>query len=237
MEDKFNEIIKKIGETFNPVSIFLYGSRARTDFLQESKYDCGLLYFRNNGIAASEVEKIIVGSNINLKLIEYEKFMEYEFEVLFPELIFFRDIIGMGKTVFGKEIVEKLRPAPISILDVLEEFRFETGLAHASMLSFKRKELVTAKKEFCKSCLYAVRCLIILQTKQFPFTYEQIYKFSLTLKLGKQYNEVIKHAFEVRKSGDIQESYLHDNTLFLNEAVREKIVEKLKAEGNAVLIA
>ena len=40
------KVIKLLNKYFNQISIFLYGSRTRTDFLKRSDFEIGVLFFK-----------------------------------------------------------------------------------------------------------------------------------------------------------------------------------------------
>ncbi|MFZ2969968.1 MAG: hypothetical protein WA063_02365, partial [Minisyncoccia bacterium] len=128
-----------------------------------------------------------------------------------------------------------LKPPSISALDLLEEVRFESGLALASVFSFRRNDMDTSKEEFSKSCLFGLRCLVILEVKQFPYSFEQIHRSFSLLKID-AYKDLINNAFEIRKGGEMQEHYVYQNISFLNQVVKRKILEKIRAEGSPALI-
>lgn len=236
MDEKINEMIAGIGRQLNPVSMFLYGSRARGDHYEGSDYEIGVLYSRDKKISRTEIRNLNTLDNAYFYPFEYEGFLNYNIDTPFTENIYFRDIIGMGKTVFGKNVVENFKSPSINTLDLLSEVRFESGLALASVFSFRRNDIVTSKEEFSKSCLFGLRCLIILETKQFPYSFEQIYKSFSLLEID-EYKDLIDNAFEIRKGGEIQESDLYRNISFLNRIVKRKILEKVRSEGNSDLIS
>lgn len=223
------KLTKKINEQFQPVSIFLYGSRARTDYLEQSDYEIGVLYRQDKKISRIELKKINSSKNINLYPFEYEDFIKYKIDTPFPENIYLRELILSGKTISGKQVIETLKPPPLKLIDLLQRIRFDTGFALAAVLSHRRKDSITARIEFSKSCFFGVRCLIILEKKEFPLTYEDIYKISTDIELG-EYAEIVKHAVDVRKGIEVSELYLYKNISLLN-LIKEKILSAF-AEGN-----
>lgn len=235
MDENISETIEKIGRELDPVSMFLYGSRARTDYSEGSDYEIGVLYSRDKKISRTQLKSLSSLKNAYFYPFEYESFLNYNIDTPFTESIYFRDIIGMGKTLFGKNIIENLKPPSISALDLLEEVRFESGLALASVFSFRRNDMDTSKEEFSKSCLFGLRCLVILEVKQFPYSFEQIHRSFSLLKID-AYKDLINNAFEIRKGGEMQEHYVYQNISFLNQVVKRKILEKIRAEGSPALI-
>lgn len=235
MDTELKELVGKIETAFNPVSIFLYGSRARTDFLERSDYEIGVLYQKDRKISRVELKGLNPNKSINLYPFEYESFINYKIDTPFPESIYFRELIQGGKTIAGKEVVEQLVPPPITVIDLLQRIRFDSAFALSAVLSQRQNDLVTSSTEFTKSCLFGLRCLIILEKRKFPLTYNDIYYTGMTMDLG-EYVEVVKHAMEVRKGADPQELMLYKNISFLNKMVRDKILSKFQLEGDIIVL-
>jgi len=235
MDKKLVETIEAITEKFDPVSIFLYGSRARTDSLSRSDYEVGVLYKRAEKISRTDLKTINRHIDVVLYPFEYEDFLNYKTDTPFPENIYFRELIEAGKTLYGEQVIENLQPPKITTLDLLQRIRFDTGFALAAILSKRNGDEITAATEFSKSCLFGVRCLIILETKRFPLTYDDIYEQSKKLDLG-EYREVVDHAFAVRKDEKIDENYLYRNISLLNKLIKNRILESLQKDGDKVLL-
>ena len=235
MDKKLEETIKAITEKFDPVSIFLYGSRARTDSWSRSDYGVGVLYKRDKKISRSELKEINQFKDVVLYPFEYEDFLAYKIDTPFPENIYFRELIKAGKTLYGDKVIENLEPPKITTLDLLQRIRFDTGFALAAILSKRNGDEITAATEFPKSCLFGVRCLIILDTKNFPLTYDDIYEQSKKLDLG-EYREVVDHAYAVRNGEKIEENFLYRNVSLLNKVIKNRILESLQKDGDNVLL-
>ncbi|MBI4120508.1 MAG: hypothetical protein HY454_03510 [Parcubacteria group bacterium] len=235
MDTKLEETIKAITEKFDPVSIFLYGSRARTDSLSRSDYEIGVLHKRDKKISRTELKEANQHKNIVLYPFEYEDFLAYKIDTPFPENIYFRELVEAGKTLYGEKVIENLKPPKITTLDLLQRIRFDTGFALAAVLSKRNGDEITAATEFPKSCLFGVRCLTILETKSFPLTYDDIYEQSKRLDLG-EYRGVVDHAFAVRKGEKIDENFLYRNVSLLNKIIKNRILESFRKEGNRELI-
>jgi len=235
MDKKLEATIKAVTEKFDPISIFLYGSRARTDSLSRSDYEVGVLYKRDKKISRSELKEINPYKDVVLYPFEYEDFLAYKIDTPFPENIYFRELIETGKTLYGEKVIENLEPPKITTLDLLQRIRFDTGFALAAILSKRNGDEITAATEFPKSCLFGVRCLIILDTKSFPLTYDDIYEQSKKLDLG-EYREVADHAFAVRKGEKIDENFLYRNVSLLNKVIKNRILESVQKDGDKILI-
>ncbi len=235
MDAKLEKTIEIISRKFDPVSIFLYGSRARSDFLEQSDYEIGVIYRRSKKISRSELGELNPYKDVILYPFEYEDFIDYKIDTPFPENIYFRELIVAGKTLYGKEIIENLEPPKITTVDLLQRINFDIGFALAAILSNRNGDKVTAASEFTKSCFFGVRCLIILENGEFPTTYNNIYEESQKINLN-GYQEVVDHALDVRRGGEINEKFLYQNISLLNQIVRYRISSSLKEKGNKNII-
>lgn len=236
MDPKLQETLDAITSNFDPVSIFLYGSRARTDALDRSDYEVGVLYKREKKISRVELKAVNPHTEVVVYPFEYEDFVTYKIDTPFPEAIYFRELIGAGKTLYGEQIIEHLQPPKITTLDLLQRVRFDTAFALAAILSKRNGDEITASTEFSKSCLFSVRCLIILETKHFPFTYDDIYEQSKAVDLS-GYRQVVDHAFAVRKGAKpLDENFLYRNVSLLNKVIKNRIVDSMQKEGNKELL-
>lgn len=235
MITNLKETIKTIAEKFDPVSIFLYGSRARTDSLAQSDYEVGVLYKRDKKISRKELKEINKNIDVVLYPFVYEDFLVYKIDTPFPETIYFLELIKTGKTLYGEQVVEHLKPPKITTLDLLQRIRFDIGLALAAVLSKRNGDEITAAAEFYKSCLFGMRCLVIFETRNFPLTYNEIYEQSIRLSLG-EYKDVVEHAFAVRNGKNIDENFLYQNISLLNKVVKNRILESFQKEGNRELL-
>jgi len=74
--DKLNIVLDKLESLYRPVSIFLYGSRARKDFLPNSDYEIGVLMRKKNYIRRNEIKKAINIRGFSVYPFEYERFIK-----------------------------------------------------------------------------------------------------------------------------------------------------------------
>lgn len=233
---KLQSVLDRLEKICNPISIFLYGSRARTDFLKRSDFEIGVLIPKRRYVSRSEIKKLINEKGFNIYPFEYEDFLKYKIDTPFPKAIYLRELILGGKTLRGKKVIENMKPPEIRVLDVIQNIRFELGLALASRFSYSNNDKITASLEFSKSCLFGVRCLEILKLKKFPLTYNEIYNLSRKLKLG-DYQNLVKNAYNLRLGRTkLKEGYLFKNISFLNEFIEPQIISYFEKYGNRILI-
>lgn len=230
------EIINLLNEDFKPISIFLYGSRARTDFTERSDFEIGVLFSKENYVGRREIKKVVDKKGVNIYPFEYENFLKGKIDTPFQKKIFLRELILSGKTISGEKIIEKMKPPQISVIDLIQDLRFNLGYALASVISHRNKDKKTASTEFYKSCLFGTRNLIILKLKKFPLTYDEILSLSKKLEL-EDYKKLVKEAYSVRKGGaEYKNKDLFQNISYLNEFIQPMLLEYFERKGNEVII-
>jgi predicted nucleotidyltransferase len=231
------EIIELLNKHFKPISIFLYGSRARTDFTKRSDFEIGVLFSKDNYVGRSEIKKVISKRRgFNIYPFEYEEFLQEKIDTPFQKKIYLHELILSGKTLAGEKVIEKMKPPQISIIDLIQDLRFNLGYALASVISHRNGDKKTASIEFYKSCLFATRTLIILKSRVFPLTYDEILQNSKKLDLG-EYRELVEKAYRIRNDKtEYEEKDLFQNISYLNEFIEPLILEYFEKNGNKLLI-
>jgi predicted nucleotidyltransferase len=229
------KILKKIYEETLPISIFLYGSRARTDFKNDSDYEIGIIYKRENKISRSELTKKYGNKNLSLYPFIFEDLEKYNIDTPFPKAIYIKELVETGKTIFGEKILENMESPKITTVDLIERTAFDVATAFAAVRSFRNKDLISTSLNF-KSALFGTRVLEILKLKKFPYTYDEIFDLSKELNLDKEYGELLEVAIKVRNKGKIEEKYLFKNISFLNKIVMNEIKDDYKNNGDRIIL-
>jgi len=234
---KLDIILDKIEKLCNPVSIFLYGSRARTDFLKRSDYEIGVLMKKNKYVSRSEIKEKINEKEFNIYPFRYEDFIRGKLDTPFQKSVYLREIVEAGKTLRGKKIIERMKSPAIKVIDIMQDLRFNLGRAFDAMHSYRNGDKFTASYEFYKSCMFGLRCLEILKLKEFVVSYDDIYKLSKKLKLNKDYKDLVYTAYKARKIlRPFQYKDIFTNISFLNNFIEPQIMNYFKKNGNKVLI-
>ena len=216
-------------------SMFLYGSRARTDYKEDSDYEIGVLYKKENKVSRSEIAKLHNFENVNIYPFIVEELAKYNLDTPFPKTIYLKELIETGKTIFGEKILENMEPPKITLMDLLERTVFDLATGFAAVRSFRNEDLISASLNL-KSALFGVRVLEILELKKFPYTYDEIFELSKNLELEKEYKKLIEHAYNVRRGEKIKEKYLFKNISFLNQEVLERIKKEYKEKGDIEIL-
>jgi len=233
-DKKLNIIISKL-KKFNPESIFLYGSRARTDFLDKSDFEIGIIFKEKNYVGRCELKRVIDKEGVNVYPFILEELKKGNFDTPFSKKIYLRELIENAKTIMGKEIIENLEKPPIETIDLIRDIGFYIGRALDSVLSSREGDKINANQFFYKSNLFGARLLIILELNKFPVEYPGIVKLSNGLRIDKEYKELIKKALKSRETGVYEEIDLFKNISFLNKIVEGKIMQEFKEKGNKII--
>lgn len=229
------EVLDKIARQTKPVSIFIYGSRARKDFKKDSDYEVGVIYKQENYIHRRELKKMHSLDCLNIFPFFYKDFIKHQIDTPFPKAVYLRDVILGGRTFSGVKIVENTKPPSVSLTDLLEVVIFQQAYALAATHSFKQGDLVTSATHFIKSLLYALRVLVIIGKKKFPLTFDEIVKEAKGLKLKEEDVDLIQHAIDVRNGIRPELDKLYANISFLNMVVLKKVKKNL-LKGNRVIL-
>jgi predicted nucleotidyltransferase len=209
--------VEKIIKKYDPQSIFIYGSRARGDNFPESNWEIGVLSDQKN----SSIKGVFFFS--------YSDFKKGLIDSPFPTEIYLRELSMSAKTLYGKKVVENFKPPSITALSLLERINFDCAIS-LGVIKEKNKEY------FYKSSLFGIRNLIILKKKIFPLTYEDIFKASFDLNLGK-FNYLPKKAYQTRiKKDEPTISDYKNNITFNNYIIRKRIKKFYEENGSKVII-
>jgi predicted nucleotidyltransferase len=234
MDKKIYSILEKIFKETKPVSIFLYGSRARTDFKIGSDYEIGIIY-DGNKVSRSELKEKHNLESLVLYPFELKSLKNYDLDTPFPKTIYLKELIETGKTILGEKILENMESPKITTIDLIESTSFEIATAFAAVRSFRNNDLISTLINF-KSALFGARVLEIFKLGKFPYTYNKIFELSKKLDLNDEYRDLLKAAINVRNNGEIEEKYLFKNISFLNQIVMKEIKNDYYKNGDKIVL-
>lgn len=236
MVEHLNSILNRIEKFFSPKSVFLFGSRARGDYLRTSDYEIGVLFNKKDYINEERLNHIVKPpSCIHIYPYEYKKFIKGKIDIPFPVNIYLREIIITGKTLRGEKILEKIIPTPITVVDMLQDIKFSLARGSDAIVSHRNGDKKTASILFYKSCLFGTRDLIILLLKKIPTSYFNIYKLSKKINL-KEYRKLVYSAYQVRNGDQLNQIDLFKNIIYLNKFIEKKVNTYYKKWGDKILI-
>lgn len=236
MMKKLDTVLKKILEICDPVSVFLYGSRARADFLKSSDFEIGVLIPTDRYVSRSELKRAVGEDGINIYPFRLEDFKSGIIDTPFQKIIYLRELVSAGKTLHGEKVVENMKAPAITVVDVMQDLRFNMGYALGALISHRNKDFKTASLEFYKSCLFGTRSLLILKKRKFALSYDEIFLLSKELNLD-VYSNLVKTAYDCRV-GKVKysEMDIFQNISYLNKFIESELVKYFKKYGNKTLI-
>ena len=230
------EIVNLINKHFKPISIFLYGSRARGDFVEGSDYELGVLFPRKSYVRRSKIKEVVDKKGFSIFPFEYESFLLGDIDTPFQKNIYLHELVLSGRTLSGKRVIENMDAPQIRTIDLIQDLRFNIGYSLASVISHKNKDRRTASAEFHKSCIFGTRDLEILQLRVFPGGFDNISDLSKRLNLGK-YSSLVEKAFSARvDKREYEECDIFENISYLNKFIEPVLLDFFEKYGNAVLI-
>ncbi len=233
--NNIQQIISDLLKFTNAKSIFLYGSRARADFYSESDYEIGVLMEKNKYVSRTEIKDYLKTKEVNIFPFIYEDFIAGKADTPFQKSIYMRQIIEAGRTLAGEKIIENLKPPAISMLDIIQDVRFNLGYALAATHSYRNGDNATASLHLAKSCLFGTRDYIIFKIQEFPISYDEIINASNKLDLGEN-KELPIYAYKLRKQEvNLDEAILFKNISYLNQFIEKQLLEVYKEKGNITL--
>ena len=234
MEEKIHVVLEKIWQETKPVSIFLYGSRARTDFKIDSDYEVGVIYNKQK-MSRSDLVEMHELKNLVVYPFLLDDIKNGNLDTPFPKAIYLKELIETGKTLLGEKVLENMKAPEIKIVDLMERASFDIATAFAAVRSYRNGDLISTSINF-KSALFGARVLEILKLKKFPYTYDEIFQVSKQLNLDEEYNELLEQAMKVRQGGKIQEKWLFKNISFLNQVVMKEVKKEYLEDGDKVIL-
>lgn len=229
------QFLEQLFDDLKPISIFLYGSRARMDFLENSDYEIWVLMKDSAYMNRAELSKKYNWYHVKLYPFKESEFSKHNIDTPFPKGVYFYELWTSAITLFWDKIVENLKWVELTLMDLLLRVRFDIWVAMMSVLSLRNKDKKTAFDWITKSCLYWLKSLEILQLWIFPKWYDAIYQESSKLKLWK-YKSLVDYVYSSRKTGVLpDEKYFYKNISFLNNYVETELLNYYEEHGNVVL--
>ncbi len=234
IQDSVENIYKKT----NPLSVFLYGSRAREDHRQNSDFEVGLIYPEKSRVRREDLAAMHTFSNLNLYSFTQESLKKYSIEVPFPKIVFLRELFENGSVVLlGKSLKEIIGPPPVSVSDMFEEVVFNRARSLGSLLSFRNKDVTTATDQIVKACAYALKMYLLLKTKQLFSRYDIVFTHPELIKLEPEYQNTFSRIYEIR----MQKKPLDLNLIFsvmtvIDKKVYEPVKKLASADPHAIIL-
>jgi predicted nucleotidyltransferase len=133
------KVAKEIYEKFKPISIFLYGSRARTDFKEDSDYEVGFIQNKKGEISRIALKEFVNNKKILIFPFVKNELVNYSLNTPFQKDIYMYELIKAGKTLAGEKFIENLKPSKITTVSLIERLGFDLGQALAAVFASREK--------------------------------------------------------------------------------------------------
>lgn len=229
------KVAEEIYQEFKPISVFLYGSRARKDFKEDSDYEIGVIQNKKGDISRVELKEFVANKRILIFPFVKNELENYSLNTPFQKEIYMYELIKTAKTLTGEKFIENLKPPNIETVHLIERLGFDLGQALAAIFASRQNDNVNSSMEFMKSCLFGTRVLEIFESKKIAFSFDDIYELSKSLDLA-EYRELVDYAYQVRFKKEIpHEEFLYKNIEYLNKFIKDRIIEDYKIHGNRTL--
>ncbi|GHU07288.1 hypothetical protein FACS189431_1590 [Alphaproteobacteria bacterium] len=223
MNEKIVEFIKQ----FNPLSAFLYGSRATGEATEHSDWEVGLIFNDDQYVSRKDIKAKQDFTGVSIYPFRLSEIKNYTLDTPFPKKLFVYGLIKSAKTIFVDDIISGIELPVIEKTDLVGAIRFEIGVAFCSFLTLRRKDNKLAFDEFSKSCLHGLKIFIMVKRQEFLSNYAEIYEASKKLDLPEEYLETIEAAYAFKKDGSlVDENYIYKNMSFLNYVEAEVLGEE-----------
>ena len=231
-----NEVLNTIKQ-LNPLSVFLYGSRASGDFRSNSDYEIGLIFKDADYIPRHEVHARVNFDGARVYPFRLSDIENGTPDTPFPQKFYMRELIEFGRTLHGEKIIEDLPKPSITTVDLLGQIRFEIGLAYGAFRSMRSLNQDAADYSFFKSSIYGARCLIMLQDRQFVTGYRNTFEEATKLVKNDDYRAVLRAAIDYREGRvqTIEPNLIYKNMSFLTW-IEAEIQKQYDRDGDRVLV-
>jgi len=232
------EVTHTLETLFEPLSIFLYGSMVRGDTNSQSDYEVGIIFNDNDYISRRELSKAVNSSMYRIYPFRLSEITNSSIDTPFQKNIFIRSLVsGNAKTLSGEAIIENLKKPVIRGTDIYEELSFNLGYAFSAMHTYRDGNLELTKSFLYKSCLYATRAYCMVIKKEICLGYGNVCDLSKTVSLPKEFEELIKFAYDLRCEKDIEfnDMYIYKNLTYINKYIFSEL-DKIITDKNAIIL-
>jgi len=95
------KVLNEIERACEPTSVFLYGSRARTDATSRSDYEIGVLFSESKYVGRSILRDAVKEAGVSVYPFHLQQFLVGNPDTPFNKAIYMREVIVSGKTLRG----------------------------------------------------------------------------------------------------------------------------------------
>jgi predicted nucleotidyltransferase len=109
---------------FQPKSIFLYGSQARGDVTSDSDVEIGVIVDTYTSLSRQQLKEAVNDPSYSIYPFNLSELLSYSIDTPFQKHFYLYELIVSAKTLYGEPIIERLSLPKISLLDALQDTRF-----------------------------------------------------------------------------------------------------------------
>lgn len=220
------EVVRILVESFNPYSIFLYGSKATRTDIKESDYEVGVIFEDDKYVSRQSIADKIKDKNFAIYPFKLSEILHYDVDTPFQKSIYLNVLIrGGSRTLYGVPVLQTLKAPAITQEDLLADINFNLGIALSAVRVYKTGDIGLANDLFYKSCFYATRDLIYSRFKKLPLSYNEIYEISQQMRELDVYKELLDTAHSLRNSCNeiVPSSLYYKNISYINKFILKKL--------------
>lgn len=220
----------------NPVSIFLYWSRARWDYVWNSDYEIGVV-FNDDNYVFSHILKQGLPIDYSVYPFRLSDIQAWTIDTPFQKAIYLNDVKISSQVLYWVDVFIDLTIPSITLVDLLQDISFQSWYGLWGLWAVREWNEDMADYVFYKSCLYATRTLILLKTWIFAWWYKEIYELSKTIDLW-EFKEVVEYAYAMRNGTVEHDSrFIFKNFSYMNSFIEGAIKKSLKIWWDRVVFS
>ena len=216
------ENIIEILKSFEPLSIFLYGSNATKSTNSKSDFEIGIIFEDLKYVSRSEIQLKVNNKNYNVFPFKLSEIQNNTIDTPFQKNIYMASLIcGNAKTIFGEVIIENLKIPKISKIDLLMDTSFCLGRALSAVALMKENIKDLANEIFYKSLFFATRNLFYAKFKVLLSGYNKIFEQSKKLDIPEEFRILLILGNKLRNEEitDIDSVMFYKNVSYINKFI------------------
>jgi|GEM_PF-6770870 len=236
IKEYLKDIVKNLIERYEPVSVFVYGSFATNEQVDEiSDIEIGIIKGEKK-INFNEIKDLEKKFNKRNKIkIRIYYFDPNNFKTPFTESLFILKILKNNILLYGKPLFEIFEEPKISIIDIEREVGFNRGGILELYKRFRNNEFnLENKNDLCKYILYLAACLEMIHGI-FVYSYKEIVE-----KYQWEFSDFVKQIYEIRSKNELITEELFYKCLqfsdYIEKEIKTYINEKLKDKKELIVL-
>ncbi len=206
-------------------SVFLYGSRARGDYLPDSDWEMGVIFDEEKYISRRELAPL-QADGIVIYPFKYAELTVGIADVPFTRSIWLTELITTAKTIGGEEVTNNIPLPEITVFDIIADNSFYKARSLDAMIAQREGHDSLARDLFVKSAFLGARGLLLAEGLQFPKSYLEIVHAATPL-LDTESQTILDRALTIRMNKETVTANETFDNIGLQMEVEEKIRSRL----------